>query len=196
MAKVKEYNASSIKALDQRTHLLKRMSLTFGPEGGTPAEPFSTQKSVAIREITDNSIDEVIGGFADRVRVSFLKDGSVVVQDNGRGIPVDIGEDSLGNPASGVYLSLGVIQSGGKFETDSERFSGGLNGVGAASTIATAARTDVTVYRNKKEYSLSFKDGKPGFFDEPEDPNAKFVELTDLTEVREIIQNGLHLLNK
>ena len=62
MAKKQEYNASSIKALDQRTHLIKRMSLTFGAEGGTPEIPFSTQKSVAIREITDNSVDEEIGG--------------------------------------------------------------------------------------------------------------------------------------
>lgn len=181
--KNKEYNASSIKALDQRTHLIKRMSLTFGAEGGTPADPFSTQKSVAIREITDNSIDEVIGGYADRVKVSFFEDGSVEVQDNGRGIPVDIGQDSSGKPASGIYLSLGVIQSGGKFELDSERFSGGLNGVGSSSTIATSKRADVTVFRDKHKYTLSFKDGKPGFFD-GEGPEAKFTELTDLTVVK------------
>lgn len=187
MAKKKnnEYNASSIKALDQRTHLLKRMSLTFGAEGGTEDEPFSTQKSVAIREVTDNSIDEVIGGFADKVKVSFFEDGSVEVQDNGRGIPVDIGEDGDGTPASGIYLSLGVIQSGGKFETDSNRFTTGLNGVGSASTVATSMRTDVTVYRNNKEYTLSFKEGIPGFFSKPDDPKAKFTPLKDLTEVRE-----------
>lgn len=185
MAKKNEYNASSIKALDQRTHLLKRMSLTFGAEGGTPEEPFSTQKSVAIREITDNSVDEVIGEYADKIRVKFHKDGSVEVQDNGRGIPVDIGENSDGSRASGIYLTMGVIQSGGKFENDSERFSGGLNGVGAASTFATSSRADVTVYRNNKKYTLSFQDGKPGFFDKPDDPKAKFTELKDLTYVKE-----------
>lgn len=180
-----EYNASSIKALDQRTHLIKRMSLTFGAETGTPEEPFSSQKSVAIREITDNSVDEVIGGHAERVKVSFFKDGSVEVQDNGRGLPVDIGKNSDNSPASGIYLTLGVIQSGGKFENDSERFSGGLNGVGAASTVATSARTDVTVFRNNKKYTLSFKEGKPGFFDKPDDPKAKFTPLEDLTYVKE-----------
>lgn len=185
MAKNKEYNASSIKALDQRTHLIKRMSLTFGAETGTPEEPFSSQKSVAIREITDNSVDEVIGGHAERIKVSFFKDGSVEVQDNGRGLPVDVGQNSDGSPASGIYLTLGVIQSGGKFENDSERFSGGLNGVGAASTVATSSRTDVTVYRNNKKYTLSFKEGKPGFFDKPDDPKAKFTELEDLTYVKE-----------
>ena len=184
MAKKQEYNASSIKALDQRTHLLKRMSLTFGAEGGTPEEPFSTQKSVAIREITDNSVDEVIAGYANRIRVKFLKDGSVEVQDNGRGLPVDIGQDAQGNPANGVYLTMGVIQSGGKFETDSNRFSAGLNGVGAASTNATAKRFDVTVYRDNKEYTLSFKEGKPGFFDKPDDPEAKFTPVKDFTELK------------
>lgn len=185
MAKKNTYNADSIQALDQRTHLLKRMSLTFGAEGGTPEDPFSTQKSVAIREITDNSIDEVIGGHADRVKVSFFKDGSVEVQDNGRGIPVDAGKDSQGKAASGIYLSLGIVQSGGKFTTDSKRFSGGLNGVGSASTVAMSKRSDVTVYRNNKKYTLSFKEDKPGFFDKENDPNAKFTELKDLTEVRE-----------
>lgn len=179
-----EYNASSIKALDQRTHLLKRMSLTFGAEGGTPEEPFSTQKSVAIREITDNSVDEVIMGHADRIRVSFLEDNSIEVQDNGRGLPVDIGRDGDNNPASGIYLTLGVIQSGGKFETDSERFTGGLNGVGAASTVATATRSDVTVYRDNKKYTLSFKEGKPGFFAKENDPKSKFTPVKDLTELR------------
>lgn len=184
MAKKQEYNASSIKALDQRTHLLKRMSLTFGAEGGTPEEPFSTQKSVAIREITDNAVDEVIGGYANRIRVKFFKDGSVEVQDNGRGLPVDIGRDAQGNPANGIYLTMGVIQSGGKFETDSNRFSAGLNGVGAASTNATAKRFDVTVYRDNKEYTLSFKEGKPGFFAKPDDPEAKFTPVKDLTELK------------
>lgn len=184
MAKKQEYNASSIKALDQRTHLLKRMSLTFGAEGGTPEEPFSTQKSVAIREVTDNSVDEVIGRYANRIRVKFLKDGSVEVQDNGRGLPIDIGSDAQGNPANGIYLTMGVIQSGGKFETDSNRFSAGLNGVGAASTNATAKRFDVTVYRDNKEYTLSFKEGKPGFFDKPDDPEAKFTPVKDFTELK------------
>ena len=185
MTKNKEYNASSIKALDQRTHLIKRMSLTFGAESGTPEEPFSSQKSVAIREITDNSVDEVIGGHAERIKVSFLEDGSVEVQDNGRGLPVDIGENSDGSKASGVFLTLGVIQSGGKFENDSERFSGGLNGVGAASTVATSKRADVTVFRNNKKYTLSFKEGKPGFFSEPENPDSEFTVLEDLTYVKE-----------
>lgn len=185
MAKQKEYNASSIKALDQRTHLLKRMSLTFGAEGGTPENPFSTQKTVAIREITDNAVDEVIGGHATNVKVSFFNNGAIEVQDNGRGLPVDIGKNADGTAASGIYLALGVIQSGGKFEADSTRFSSGLNGVGASSSVNTSKRADITVYRNNKKYTLSFKDGKPGFFAVDNDPDSEFTELTDYTYVKE-----------
>lgn len=185
MVKKKEYNASSIKALDQRTHLIKRMSLTFGAESGTPENPFSSQKSVAIREITDNSVDEAIGGHADTVKVNFHADGSVEVIDNGRGIPVDVGQDSDGGRASGIYLSLGKVMSGGKFEQDSERFSGGLNGVGSSSTIFTSRMATVFVYRNNKKYSLHFKDGKPGFFAEIDNPDSEFTELTDLAYVKE-----------
>lgn len=129
MAKKTEYNASSIQSLSQHNHLLKRLSLTFGRETGAPDYPFSSQKSVAIREIIDNAVDEILGGYGDKIGVSYFKDGSFEVRDNGRGLPVDIGHDSTGKAASGIYLCLGVIQSGGKFTTDSKRYSSGLNGV-------------------------------------------------------------------
>lgn len=179
----KEYNASSIQVVDQRTHLKKRMSLTLGEEQGDSQNPFSSQKSVAIREIIDNSVDEVLGGHAGRIGVKFSSDGSVTVSDNGRGLPVDIGKDGHGNPASGIYLTLGIIQSGGKFTTDSDRFTGGLNGVGAASTVAVSSRADITVYRDNRVYELSFKDGDPGFF-EGEGPSAKFTPAKDNAELK------------
>ena len=174
-----DYNASSIQALSQRNHLLKRLSLTFGRETGDKETPFSSQKSVAIREIIDNAVDEVLGGYGDKIRVSYYEDGSYEVQDNGRGLPVDVGSDSNGKPASGIYLCLGVIQSGGKFTVDSKQYTSGLNGVGAASTQSTSKRMDVTVYRDNKVYTLSFKDGEPGFFDKENDPEANFTVLDD-----------------
>lgn len=181
---VQEYGASSIRSLDQHTHLLKRISLTFGPEEDDGV-PFAAQKGVALREILDNALDEARAGHGNNIRVAFYKDKSFEVQDSGRGIPVDVGQDSNGNPASGIYLSLGLIQSGGKFETDSKRFSSGLNGVGASSTVHLSKRADVTVFRNKKKYSLSFKDGVPGFFAVDNDPESEFTELTDYTYVKE-----------
>ena len=111
--KTETYNASDIKALSQHNHLLKRISLTFGRETGDNDYPFSSQKTVAIREIIDNSVDEVLGGYGDKIFVNYYKDGSYEVKDNGRGLPIDTGVDSNGTPASGIYLCLGVIQSGG-----------------------------------------------------------------------------------
>lgn len=185
MAKKNTYNASSIKNLSQHNHLLKRLSLTFGRETGDEKTPYSSQKSVAIREIIDNGFDEVIGNHADRVKVSYFKDGSFQVEDNGRGLPVDVGQLATGESVSGIYLCLGVIQSGGKFETDGKRFGAGLNGVGASSTVHTSKRTDVEVFRNNKIYKLSFKDGEPGFFSKEGDPDSKFTPLTDLTYIEE-----------
>lgn len=178
------YNASSIQALSDHTHLLKRISLTFGRETGNEDSPFSSQKTVSIREITDNAIDEVVGGYADKVRVHYYDDGSIEVQDNGRGLPVDVGHDSEGKQVSGIYLTLGVIQSGGKFSTDSKRFSTGLNGVGASSTVHLSARAQVIVYRQNKRFELQFQDGVPGFFDDILDSTSKFTPLKDLTYLK------------
>lgn len=183
--KTETYNASDIKALSQHNHLLKRISLTFGRETGDNDSPFSSQKTVAIREIIDNSVDEVLGGYGDKIFVNYYKDGSYEVKDNGRGLPIDTGVDSNGTPASGIYLCLGVIQSGGKFTADSKRYSAGLNGVGSSSTIHLSKRADITVYRNNKVYTLSFKDGTPGFFAVDGDPESEFTELTDYTYLKE-----------
>lgn len=169
--------------MNQHDHLLKRLNLTFGGSESA-GETFSSQKNVAIREILDNAIDEIVSKHTNKVRLSFFKDRSFQVQDAGRGIPVDIGHDSTGQEVSGIYLALGVIQSGGKFETDSNRYSTGLNGVGAASTVHVSRRADVTVFRNKKVYQLSFKDGTAGTFDEDDNPEANFTPLRDLTKLR------------
>ena len=184
MTKKEHYNASDILALSAHTHLLKRISLTFGDETGNEDSPFSSQKTVSIREITDNAVDEVVGGYADKVRVHYFDDGSISVEDNGRGLPVDTGHDSEGHPVSGIYLTMGVIQSGGKFSTDSKRFSTGLNGVGASSSIHLSAKAQVVVYRNNKRYELQFQDGTPGFFDNILDDKPKFTPLTDLTKLK------------
>lgn len=174
-----EYTADSIVSLDQHTHLLKRLSLTFGSETGDSKNPYSSQKGVAIREILDNALDEVRGGYGSYVALNFYKDKSVEVKDSGRGIPTDSSQDGNGNKVSGVYKSLGIIQSGGKFNADSNRFSSGLNGVGASSTIHTSKMAVVKVYRNNKIHELHFKDGVPGFFENSEDPSSKFTELED-----------------
>ena len=177
------YTASSLKAVTKREHLIIRMSQTFGPETGDEDNQFSSQKSVSYREILDNAVDEVLAGYGDRVRVHFYKDGSFEVTDNGRGIPIDTGKDSEGRPCSGIYLAMGIIQSGAKY-AEQDFFSSGTNGVGASSTAALSKRFDVEVYRNNKIHRLSFKDGNPGFFAKEGDPDAKFTPIKDLTKLQ------------
>lgn len=174
----------TIKALDQHQHLLKRLSLIFGSIEA-PGIDFSSQKGVALREILDNGLDEIRAGYGEWLRVSFFKDGSFECYDSGRGIPVSAGKDAEGRPASQLYLALGVLQSGGKFETDSKRFSSGLNGLGGSASIHVSKMAVAKVYRDKKIYELHFKDGEAGFFADATDPASKFTPIKKLTELRE-----------
>ena len=178
-----EYNANSIKALDQHQHLLKRLSLIFGAVEG-PGVEFSSQKGVALREILDNGLDEIRAGHGEWLRLSFYKDRSFEVFDSGRGIPTDIGQDAEGRPANGIYLSLGLLQSGGKFETDSTRFTSGLNGLGGSASIHVSRMAVIKVYRSNKVHELHFQDGTPGFFADPEDPDSKFTPAKDFKELK------------
>lgn len=179
----KEYSASSIQNLTAAQHLKKRLSLTFGGERGSDDYPYSTQKQVAVSEIYSNAFDEVLGGHAENVRVSFYEDGSFEVQDSGRGIPVDSGTDAHGVKKSGVMMAIGTLQSGGKFNQESGEVSTGLNGVGASSVAVVSSRMDVTVYRSGKEHTLSFKQGDPGFFD-GDGPDADFTPLEDMSYLK------------
>lgn len=158
-----DYSAKNIIALDQHQQLLQNMTVTFG-EMEAPDDPYCLQKDVAIREILDNGLDEIRSGHGSKLRLTFFEDASIEIQDSGRGIPVDVGSDANGNPVSGIYLAMGVMNAGRNYTNDSKRFSAGRHGVGGASTVHASRRADITVYRDGKEYSLSFKDGTPGFF--------------------------------
>ena len=147
MANRNDYNADSIEALTPRQHLLKRLSLTFGREGTDPEYQFSLQKNVAIREILDNAVDEIRSGYGDKVRIHIFKDGSIEIQDNGRGVPVDVNTKTN---QSGIYMALGILRSGSKFSTGND-YTSGLNGVGASSAISVSNRTDIIVFRNNKK---------------------------------------------
>jgi DNA gyrase subunit B len=172
-----EYNADSIITLDARSHLIKRMGLTFGPEGIDPNYQYSQQKTVAVREIIDNATDEIRAGHGSKVKLSIFKDGSVEVQDSGRGIPTDVNHSTH---ESGIYMSLGKTQSGGKFSTDSDRFSSGLNGVGGGSVALISKAMFVNVYRGGKKYQLDFSNGVPGYFAAQNDPDSEFTSLKDM----------------
>ncbi|GAA2147615.1 DNA topoisomerase IV subunit B [Kitasatospora kazusensis] len=128
-------------------------------------------------EIIDNSVDEALGGFCDRIEVVLHNDSSVEVRDNGRGIPVDV-EPKTG--LSGVEVVLTKLHAGGKFGGGSYAASGGLHGVGASVVNALSARLDVEVDRSGHTHAISFRRGAPGIFTELT-PDAPFEPANGLT---------------
>ncbi|MGN6752315.1 MAG: DNA gyrase/topoisomerase IV subunit B [Intrasporangium sp.] len=126
-------------------------------------------------EIIDNAVDEALTDVCTEIEVVLGADGSIVVHDNGRGIPVDI-EPRTG--LSGVEVVFTKLHAGGKFGGGSYAASGGLHGVGASVVNALSARLDVEVDRDGKTYGMSFRRGEPGSFQDPvgvHSPDAPFT---------------------
>jgi DNA gyrase subunit B len=135
-------------------------------------------------EIIDNAVDEAIGGHGDTITVIIHPDGSVEVEDHGRGIPVDI-EPKTG--LSGVELVFTKLHAGGKFGGSSYQSSGGLHGVGASVVNALSSRVDVEVDRDGATWAMSFRRGEPGVFTSkgapsPDDPFEPFVDNSQLNK--------------
>ncbi|MFJ1541460.1 type IIA DNA topoisomerase subunit B [Micromonospora chalcea] len=124
-----------------------------------------------VNEILDNSTDEGVAGHATTVDVILHADGSVQVDDDGRGIPTDVHAKS---GISGVELVLTRLHAGGKFGGSGYKTSGGLHGVGASAVNALSRRFDVTVRRGGKIHTMSFRHGVPGVFDGA-GPDAPFT---------------------
>ncbi|USQ77589.1 DNA gyrase/topoisomerase IV subunit B [Ornithinimicrobium cryptoxanthini] len=134
-------------------------------------------------EIIDNSVDEALGEFGDRIEVILLADGSVEVRDNGRGIPIDV-EPRTG--LTGVEVVFTKLHAGGKFGGGSYTASGGLHGVGASVVNALSARLDVEVDRGGKTHLMSFRRGEPGVFTDRGEPSpdAPFEPFERTSELR------------
>jgi DNA gyrase subunit B len=133
-------------------------------------------------EVVDNSTDEGIAGHAAKIVVVLHADGSVQVDDDGRGIPTGVHAKS---GLSGVELVLTRLHAGGKFGGSGYKTSGGLHGVGASAVNALSHRYDVTVKRDGKVHQMSFAHGVPGEFDGP-GPKAKFTKRSGLNVVRRL----------
>ncbi|MEV6828372.1 DNA topoisomerase IV subunit B [Amycolatopsis sp. NPDC051102] len=127
-------------------------------------------------EVVDNSTDEGVAGYATKIVVTLHADGSVQVDDDGRGIPTGTHAKS---GLSGVELVLTRLHAGGKFGGSGYKTSGGLHGVGASAVNALSHRFDVTVKQEGKVHQMSFKHGIPGTFDAP-GPKAKFTRRSGL----------------
>ncbi|WIV42746.1 DNA gyrase/topoisomerase IV subunit B [Glutamicibacter nicotianae] len=154
MASSDNYSARHLSVLEGLEAVRKRPGMYIGSTD-------SRGLMHCLWEIIDNSVDEALGGFGQAIDVILHSDGSVEVQDDGRGIPVDV-EPKTG--LSGLEVVFTKLHAGGKFGGGSYSASGGLHGVGASVVNALSARLDVEVDRGGKTYGLQFRRGEPGKF--------------------------------
>jgi len=117
----------------------------------------TTHPNHLAHEVIDNSVDEALEGFANRIDVVLYKDGSLEVTDNGRGMPTDIHPEEK---VSGVELILTRLHSGAKFSNNQYRFSGGLHGVGISVVNALSKKLEVSITRNGQVYAMTFAHGE------------------------------------
>ena len=142
----KNYDAKDIVVLEGLDAVRLRPGMYIGTTG-------SKGMHHLLWEIVDNAIDEISNGHGDTITITLNPDNSVTVEDNGRGIPVDM-HPTLHK--SGVEVVYTTLHAGGKFNTDNYKFSGGLHGVGASVTNALSKWCNVTVYKGGKEYYIGF----------------------------------------
>ncbi|MEQ1636544.1 MAG: DNA topoisomerase IV subunit B [Methylococcales bacterium] len=142
-----EYNAAAIEVLTGLEPVRKRPGMYTD----------TTRPNHLVQEVVDNSVDEALAGHAKKIAVTLFKDGSVLVTDDGRGMPVDMHPEQ---GMTGVEVILTQLHAGGKFSNSNYQFSGGLHGVGVSVVNALSLKLDIEVKRGGKMYAMRFADGE------------------------------------
>src|SRR5450759_130209 len=145
------YTAEQIQVLEGREHVRRRPSMYIGSTSSTGLHHL-------VYEVVDNAVDEALAGYATRITVTLYADGSVQVEDNGRGIPVDIHKKE---GLSALELVLTRLNAGGKFGGGGYKVSSGLHGVGVSAVNFLSERLEVWVHLNGKVHHMEFERGVP-----------------------------------
>lgn len=197
-----QYNAESIEVLSGLDPVKKRPGMYTD----------TSNPNHLAQEVIDNSIDEALAGFANKITIRLCADGALEVEDNGRGMPVDIHPEEK---VSGVELILTRLHAGGKFNNNTYQYAGGLHGVGVSVVNALSNRVEIEIRREGQKYFIAFEQGlkvedlrvidtvgkknsgtkvkfwsNPKYFDQPK---YNVRALTNLLQAKAVLCSGLEV---